>query len=145
MNPKQMPQNQHKTGFRGPSPEVGRATQFKAGNRANPGGRPKMAPLSLACREVLATPVPNDPEGRTYAEAIAKKLAQKALAGDIRAAQELADRAEGKARQSIEIQNATLRDAFERMSSEELETYAREAKLPEWFPSSSEANHGLVQ
>lgn len=145
MNSKPIPQNRHKTGFRGPSPDVGKATQFKPGNRANPGGRPKMGPLSQACREVLATPVPDDPEGRTYAEAIAKKLAQKALAGDIRAAQELADRAEGKARQSIEIQNATLRDAFERMSSEELEAYAREAKLPEWFPSTPEANSELVQ
>lgn len=145
MNSKAMPHNPHKTGFRGPSPDVGKATQFKAGNRANPGGRPKMAPLSQACRELLATPVPGNPEGHTYAQAIAKKLAQKALAGDIRAAQELADRAEGKARQSIEIQNATLRDAFDRMSSEELEAYAREAKLPEWFPSTSEANSELVQ
>ena len=93
-----------------------------------------MAPLSHACRELLAAPVPNDPEGRTYAEAIAKTLAEKALAGDIRAAQELADRAEGKARQSIEIENTALRDAFERMSSAELEDYAREAKLPAWFP-----------
>jgi hypothetical protein len=53
--------------------------------------------------------------------------------------------AEGKARQSIEIQNATLRDAFERMSDKELEVYAREAKLPELFPSTSEANSELVQ
>jgi hypothetical protein len=145
MNSKPMPQNRHKTGFRGPSPDVGKATQFKPGNRANPGGRPKLAPLAQACRELLTTPVPNDPEGRTYAEAIAKKLAQKALAGDIRAAQEIADRAEGKARQSIEIQDATLRDAFERMSSEELEAYAHGGKLPEWFPSASEVNRGLVQ
>jgi hypothetical protein len=42
------------------------------------GGRPKSAPLSHACRELLAAPVPDDPEGRTYAEAIAEKLAQKA-------------------------------------------------------------------
>jgi hypothetical protein len=32
---------------------------------------------------------PNDPKGRTYAEAIAEKLSEKALAGDIRAAQEI--------------------------------------------------------
>ena len=93
----------------------------------NPGGRPKMAPLAHACRELLAASVPDDPEGRTYAEAIAKTLAQKALAGDIRAAQELADRAEGKARQSIEIENTALREAFDRMTREELEDYAREA------------------
>jgi phage terminase small subunit len=38
-----------------------------------------------------------------------------------------------------------LRDAFERMSSEELEAYVREAKLPEWFPSPSEVKRELVQ
>ena len=100
----------------------------------NPGGRPKAAPLSHACRELLAQPVPEDPEGRTYAEAIAQTLAEKALAGDIRAAQELADRAEGKARQAIEIEHTRLREAFDEMSSEELETYATSGTLPTWFP-----------
>jgi hypothetical protein len=66
-----MPEKRHKTRFRGPSPEVGEATQFRGGNRANPGGRPKAAPLSQACREVLAQPVPGDPKHRTYAEKIA--------------------------------------------------------------------------
>jgi len=61
-------------------------------------------------------------------------LAEKAAKGDIRAAQELADRAEGKARQSMEIENTALRAAFERMTKTELETYAATAKLPEWFP-----------
>jgi len=82
---------------------------------------------------LLARPVPDDPEGRTYAEVIADKLAQKALAGDIRAAQELADRAEGKAHQSIAVEHTALRDAFERMSVDELEAYAREGSLPAWF------------
>jgi hypothetical protein len=36
-----MPQNRKGTGFRGPSPDVGKATQFKAGTSGNPGGRPK--------------------------------------------------------------------------------------------------------
>ena len=49
------------------------------------------APLSSACREVLTRPLPNSPDGKTYAEAIAQMLAEKALAGDIRAAQELAN------------------------------------------------------
>ena len=134
MNSKAMPHNQHKTGFRGPSPDVGKATQFKPGNRANPGGRPKSAPLSHACRELLAAPVRDDPQGRTYAQAIADALAQKALAGDIRAAQEIADRAEGKARQSVEIQSAEIRESFERMSGEELLAYATTGKVPGWFP-----------
>ena len=38
--------------------------------------------------------------------------------------QELADRAEGRARQAIEIEPTRLREAFERMNTEELEAYA---------------------
>jgi hypothetical protein len=48
---------------------------------------------------------------RTCAQAIADGLAERALAGEIRAVQEHADRAEGRPRQSIEIENAALRDA----------------------------------
>jgi hypothetical protein len=57
------------------------------------------------------------------------------MAGDIRAAQELADRAEGKPRQSVEIEHPSeLGWAFDHMSHEELEAYAREGALPDWFP-----------
>ncbi|MGH9350913.1 MAG: DUF5681 domain-containing protein [Terriglobia bacterium] len=129
------PQNRRKTG--GPVPNGG-ATRFRPGQSGNPGGRPKSAPLSHACRELLAALIPEDPQHRTYAEAIAQTLAQKAIAGDVRAAQEITDRAEGRARQSVEFQDVTLRDAFEKMSGEELETYAREGKLPEWFPVSEQ-------
>jgi hypothetical protein len=82
---------------------------------------------------LLARPIPDDPEGRTYAEVIAEALAEKAVAGDIRAAQELADRAEGRPRQSIEFGSLAYREAFERMTDEELEAYARDGKLPTWF------------
>jgi Family of unknown function (DUF5681) len=106
---------------------------FQPGQSGNPSGRPKRTPLSDACREVLALPVPNDPQGRTYAQKIAATLADKAAEGDVRAGQELADRAEGKARQSIEIENTRLREAFDRMSREEMEAYAVSGVLPEWF------------
>jgi hypothetical protein len=132
-----MPENRRKTGNPVPGSE---ATRWKPG-----GGRPKAAPLSHACRELLVQPVPDDPARRTYTEAIAQTLAEKALAGDIRAAQELADRAEGRARQSVEIQSAELREAFERMSRDELEHYAREGKLPAWFPYRTEANCEPIQ
>jgi len=69
----------------------------------NPGGRPKKTPLADACRELLNKPVPRDRSGRSYAEAIAERLAKEALAGNIPAAREIADRAEGKARQSMEV------------------------------------------
>lgn len=118
-------------------------TPWKPGQSGNPGGRPKGAPLASACRELLSAPLPNDSQGRTYAEVIANMLADKAIAGDIRAAQEIADRAEGRTRQSIEIGSALLRDAFERMSREELEVYARDGKMPRWFHR--EANDETIQ
>jgi hypothetical protein len=129
-----MPKSFAKTSFRGPSPDVGRATQFKKGQSGNPGGRPKIAPFSQAVRELLVRPVPGDREGRTYAQVIAQVLADNAISGDIRAAQELADRAEGKARQSVEIEHGELADAFDRMSDEELEAYTTSGELPDWFP-----------
>jgi hypothetical protein len=125
-----MPENRRKAGTAVPNSE---ATRWKPGQSGNPGGRPKTALLSHACRELLAAPLPNDPQGRTYAEAIAETLGQKAIAGDIRAAQEIADRAEGKPRQSLEIENVALREAFERMTDEELLAYATNGQLPEWF------------
>ena len=129
-----MPEKRQGTGnFRGPSTNVGEATQFKKGVSGNPGGRPKRTPLADACREALALPVPGDSEGRTYAQKIAATLAAKAAEGDIRAAAELADRAEGRARQSIEIEQSQLREAFDRMSYEEKEAYAASGKMPEWF------------
>jgi hypothetical protein len=118
---------------------------FPKGKSGNPGGRPKRTPLADACREVLALPVPGDSEGRTYAEKIAATLAEKAAKGDIRAAAELADRAEGKPRQSVEIENTTLRQAFERMSAVELETYAVSGKLPGWFPHQERATNETIQ
>lgn len=65
---------------------------------------------------------------------IAQALADKAAAGDLQAAREIADRAEGRPRQSLEIENSTLHEAFDRMNREELEAYARDGRLPGWFP-----------
>ncbi len=107
-------------------------TPWKPGQSGNPGGRPKRSPLAEACRELLSLPVPGDPDGRSYAELIALSLAKKALKGDVRAAQELADRAEGRPRQAIEIESASLARAFERMTDAELEAYAVSGALPAW-------------
>jgi hypothetical protein len=98
--PSPTPENRGKTGAKklngGVDPSVGVPTQFKRGESGNPGGRPRTAKLSEASRAKLASLIPGDLEGRTYAEAIADKLVQLALKGDIRAAQELADRGEGR-------------------------------------------------
>lgn len=134
-----VPQNRRKTGV--PNSE---ATQWKPGQSGNPSGRPKTALLSQACRELLVQPLPNDPS-RTYAQAIAQKLADRALKGDIRAAQEIADRAEGKARQSIQFENPALREAFDRMSHDELEAYAVSGVVPGWFPRLERADNEQVQ
>lgn len=116
-----MPENRNKTGFRGPT-GVGGATQFKPGQSGNPGGRPRKTPLADACRELLNKPAPDDSSGRSYAEAIAERLAKKALAGSIPAARELADRAEGKARQAMELSGVNSGPVqFEGMSDEQLD------------------------
>lgn len=59
----------HKTGFRGPSPDVGKATQFKPGQSPNPGGRPSKFDriISEAMRAQLAERVTED---RSYASMI---------------------------------------------------------------------------
>jgi hypothetical protein len=93
---KTMPENRHKTGFRGPRPEVGRATQFKPGESGNPGGRPKAILSDWLRREMEVL----DPETQQeVAQKVARVLIQKALAGDIRAIQVLAERLEGKPQQ----------------------------------------------
>jgi hypothetical protein len=109
------------------------ATRRQPGRSGNPGGKPKTAAFARACREVLSAAVPGDADGRTYAQAIAGMLAEKARAGDVRAAMELADRTGGRARQSIEIENTALAQAFERMTEAELRTYAETGALPDWL------------
>jgi hypothetical protein len=129
-----MPENKQKTGFRGPSPDVGKPYRWKKGQSGNPTGRPKSKTLSDAYRNKLEEPVPNDPERRTWAELIAEAQVRDAVRGNVQAAREIADRTEGKARQAIEFEDKTLAQAFERMATEELEAYARNGTLPEWFP-----------
>src|ERR1039457_6252815 len=74
---------------------------WEPGKSPNPGGRPKTRSLSKAYRAKLEEPFPDDPAGRTYAEVIAAKMAEQAASGDLSAARELADRAEGKAAQTM--------------------------------------------
>jgi hypothetical protein len=128
----QMSENGNKTGKGKPVPNS-EGTRFKPGRSGNPGGRPKTAPYSQACLEWLCAPVPGDRKGRSNAEAAVAALGEKALKGDLRAAAELADRAEGKARQSVAMENTALVSAFEKMKEAELRAYAESGALPEWF------------
>jgi len=68
--------------------------QFKPGQSGNPGGRPKL--LGDAYRAQLAKPVPGDPEGRTYAEAIAQAMAIESFKGNVPAAREVRSATEGE-------------------------------------------------
>jgi hypothetical protein len=76
--------------------------RFKKGETGNPSGRPKLTKLTEALREQLAEEMPSAPE-RTVAEAIARALIREAMSGNVQAAREIADRTEGKPKQSIDV------------------------------------------
>jgi hypothetical protein len=101
--------NRHKRGFRGPTPDVGKATQFKLGKSGNPGGRPK-ARISEAAREWLSQV--DSKSGKTNAELVVLAIGKLALKGDITAYKAIADRTEGKPPQSQQyevISNSPVR------------------------------------
>jgi hypothetical protein len=114
--------------------EDGKLHRWKKGQSGNPSGRPKSKILSDAYRSKLKEPVPKDPEGRTWAELIAEAQVRDAVRGNVQAAREIADRTEGRARQAIEFEDKTMTQAFEKMTLEELEAYARDGTVPAWFP-----------
>jgi len=91
-------------------PNIGAGTRWKKGSSGNPGGRPKSRLLSEALRTRLAEVKPDDPAGRTYAEVVAQNLIEIACSegpGAVHAANEIADRLEGRSRQSIEFADIT--------------------------------------
>ena len=106
---------------------------WKKGQSGNPGGRPKKASITEAFLAVLEKPVPNDPQKRNYAELIAEATARQAIKGNVQAVKEIADRTEGRARQSIEIELTPITKAFDQMNAEEVEAYAKDGTLPAWF------------
>jgi len=80
--------------------EKGHKYAWKKGQSGNPSGTSKAQTLGAAYRHALKEPLPNDPR-RTYADAVAETLCKNAMAGDVGAAKELADRTEGRPTQSI--------------------------------------------
>ena len=91
-------------------PRIGRGTQWKKGTSGNPGGRPRSRLLSEALRTRLGEVKPDDPAGRTYAEVVAENLIEIACSegpGAVHAASEIADRLEGRSRQSIGVADIT--------------------------------------
>ena len=70
--------------------------------RINLKGRPKSAKMP-DLKEALALALSEEKDGITALEVVITKLRQKAMKGDIRAIQELLDRAFGKATQVMEV------------------------------------------
>src|SRR3984885_11025030 len=112
----------------------GKPYRWKKGQSGNPSGRPKSKTLSDAYKSKLEELVPHDPEGRTWGEIVAEAQIRDAVRGNVQAAREIADRTEGRARQAIEFEDKTMTQAFEKMTLEELEAYARDGTVPAWFP-----------
>ncbi len=83
------------------SPPV--SAQWKPGQSGNPKGRPKSITLSEAYRRELARPDPDDEHGRTFAEVIAARMIVRAKDGDVQAMREMADRTEGKPKQTVTL------------------------------------------
>jgi len=93
-----------------PKPENIVPHKFKPGQCGNPKGRPKLPDIREAMARILA----DEKDGRTALDAILGALRAKAAKGDVRAAQELLDRAFGKSKQSIEhsgnaFENVTIK------------------------------------
>lgn len=113
-------------------PQIGAATRWRKGQPSpNPGGRPKSRLLSEALRTLLAEVKPGDSAGRTYAEVIAANLIEIASGegpGAVHAANEIADRIEGRAPQSIQISDMTA--DLQSRSDEELEFHLSNNRWP---------------
>jgi hypothetical protein len=113
-------------------PNIGTATRWKKGQPSpNPGGRPKSRLLSEALRTKLAEVKPGDQAGRTYAEVVAENLIEIACSegpGAVHAASEIADRLEGRSRQSIEFSDITA--DLRNRSDEELLFHLEHGRWP---------------
>jgi hypothetical protein len=82
------------------------STQFKPGNCANPGGRPKGRSLTGRLRDLLDKKEINGKpieDGKQVADLVAEVIVQKAVAGDIRFVNLMMDRIEGKVPDTVKL------------------------------------------
>jgi hypothetical protein len=113
-------------------PSIGRASQFRKGVSGNPGGRPKSRVLSEALRNRLGEVKPGDPEKRTWAEVIASNLVEIACGegpGAVHAANEIADRIEGRPAQHLQISD--FADDLHSRSDAELQFFLDHSRWPD--------------
>jgi len=73
--------------------------RWEKGQSGNPKGRPKMPDLKEAISKILS----EEKNGQSALEAVLIALFNRALKGDVRAAQELLDRGFGKSQQNIDL------------------------------------------
>jgi hypothetical protein len=74
--------------------------KFQKGQSGNPKGKPKDLP---DLRTLLSNVLGDEKDGKSAAEAILMALRNKAIKGDVRAAELLLDRAYGKVKQETEL------------------------------------------
>jgi hypothetical protein len=134
MNPKGKPEN---------------LRPFERGKSGNPGGRPRKRPISGRYAEVAETELPEAlrkelglPRGAAYGNAIAMGQVRAAVKGRTDAAREIREAIEGKATQRIEIADTARAEAFDKMTEVELDAYAKDGTLPDWFPKSGDNANG---
>ena len=85
-----------------PDPNTENLIPFKKGDkRINRKGRPKLPDISEALEKVLN----EEKDGLKALDAVLKALRNKAIKGDVRAIQELLDRAYGKSKQIMDIES----------------------------------------
>ncbi len=89
---------------------------WKPGESGNPGGRSRTKPLTEELQRLLDSEAPNA-KGQTWVAVIAEALVKKARKGDVRAIAELANRIEGKARQSVEADVNVTQEIIERLQA----------------------------
>jgi hypothetical protein len=122
---------------------------FEAGKSGNPGGRPRKRPISGRYAELAEMELPEAirqtlrlEKGATYGDAVAMGQVRPAIKGRPDAAREIREAIEGKATQRIEIADTTRAEAFEKMTEAELDAYAKDGTLPDWFPKSGDNANG---
>jgi hypothetical protein len=89
---------------------------WKPGESGNPGGRPRTKLITAELERMLEQEAPTA-DGKTWAAVIAEALLKKARQGDVRAITELANRIEGKARQTVDLELDVYTGLAERLAA----------------------------
>lgn len=90
--------------------EKGRVTRFRPGTSGNPGGRPRIKPVTEASERTVLLPVPEEdrkklglPKGATWADAVAHGQIRAAAKGSAPSATYVRETVEGKMPQTVTL------------------------------------------